>query len=144
MQIRLMARLMAFDYGSKRLGIAVSDPLQIIATSLTTIHPKDCITFLNTYLASEVVSCFIVGEPRQIDNTLSETAGQANAFVKLLNKNFPLIPVKRINERMTSQLAMRSLIDSGVKKMERRNKALLDSVSATIILQVYMESIEGK
>ncbi len=136
-----MARLMAFDFGSRRLGIAVTDSLQIIATGLTTIHPKDIKEFLETYMKTEEVSCFIVGEPRQHDNSLSETAGQAQAFANRIQKLYPSIPVKRENERNTSKMAMRSLIDSGVKKSDRRNKALLDTVSATLILQAYMESL---
>lgn len=136
-----MARLMAFDFGSRRLGIAVTDSLQLIATGLTTIHPKDIKEFLENYMKTEEVSCFIVGEPRQMDNSLSETAAQAQAFANRIQKLYPSIPVKRENERNTSKMAMRSLIDSGVKKSDRRNKALLDTVSATLILQAYMESL---
>ena len=136
-----MARLMAFDYGAKRLGIAVTDTLQLIATGLITIHPKDIKLFLTEYLKTEEISCFIVGEPRQLDNTLSETAGQAEAFSRQLIKLYPTIAVKRVNERNTSKMAMRALIDSGVKKSDRRNKGILDTVSATLILQAYMESL---
>lgn len=136
-----MARLMAFDYGAKRLGIAVTDTLQLIATGLTTIHPKDIRLFLTEYLKTEEISCFIVGEPRQLDNSLSETAGQAEAFSRQLSKFYPAIPVKRVNERNTSKMAMRALIDSGVKKSDRRNKGILDTVSATLILQAYMEGL---
>lgn len=136
-----MARLMAFDYGAKRLGIAVTDTLQLIATGLTTIHPKDIKFFLTEYLKTEEISCFIVGEPRQLDNTLSETAGQAEAFSRQLGKLYPSIPVKRVNERNTSKMAMKALIDSGVKKSDRRNKGILDTVSATLILQAYMEGL---
>ena len=136
-----MARLMAFDYGAKRLGIAVTDTLQLIATGLTTIHPKDIKFFLTEYLKTEEICCFIVGEPRQLDNTLSETAGQAEAFSRQLCKMFPSIPVKKVNERNTSKMAMRALIDSGVKKNDRRNKGILDTVSATLILQAYMEGL---
>jgi len=136
-----MARLMAFDYGSKRTGIAVTDSLQIIATGLTTIHPKDIKLFLAEYFKAEEVSCFIVGEPRQQDNSLSETAGQAEAFARQLANLYPAIPVKRVNERNTSKMAMQALIASGVKKMDRREKGLIDTVSATLILQAYMEGI---
>lgn len=136
-----MARLMAFDYGSKRTGIAVTDSLQIIATGLTTIHPKDIKLFLAEYFKGEEVSCFIVGEPRQQDNSLSETAGQAEAFARQLANLYPDIPVKRVNERNTSKMAMQALIASGVKKMDRREKGLIDTVSATLILQAYMEWI---
>lgn len=136
-----MARLMAFDYGSKRTGIAVTDTLQLIATGLTTIHPKDIKLFLADYFKTEEVSCFIVGEPRQLDNSLSETAGQAQAFSRQLSNLYPAIPVKRVNERNTSQMAMRAMIDSGVKKTDRRNKGLIDTISATLILQAYMEGL---
>lgn len=139
--LRIMARLMAFDYGAKRLGIAVTDSLQLIATGLTTIHPKDIRQFLTDYFKTEEVECFIVGEPRQQDNSLSETAGQAEAFARQLNKLYPAIPVKRVNERNTSKMAMRALIDSGVKKMDRRDKGLIDTISATLILQAYMEGL---
>lgn len=134
-----MPRILAIDYGSKRVGLAVSDPLQMIATGLTTVHSKDVIQFLKTYMEKEEVACFVVGEPRQMDNTPSETAGQVEAFINLLRKRFPLVPIKRMDERFTSRLAMQSMVMGGVKKMDRRNKELVDEISATIILQSYME-----
>lgn len=134
-----MARYMAFDYGSKRLGIAVTDPLNIIATGLETIHPKDILPFLNKYLQTEQVSVFVVGEPKQMDNTPSETAVQVNQFVGILKKNFPNIPIERVDERFTSKMALHAVANSGLKKSDRQNKERVDTISATIILQTYLE-----
>ena len=134
-----MARIMAFDFGTKRLGIAVTDPLQLFATGLTTIHPKDVIEFLKKYLQTEQVEIFIVGEPKQMDGTPSQSAPQVKGFVTILKKNFPDIPVEMMDERFTSKMASATIAQSGLKKSDRQNKALIDTVSATIILQSYME-----
>ncbi len=134
-----MPRLLAFDYGSKRTGIAVTDPMQIIATGLETIHPKDIVAYLKKYLADEPVERFIVGEPRQMDGTDSQTAPQVRAFVNLLRKNFPDIPIEMIDERFTSKMAQATVAQSGLKKKDRQNKERVDTISATIILQSYME-----
>lgn len=134
-----MARLMAFDFGTKRIGVAVTDPLQIIATALTTIHPKDVINYLKEYMLTEQVETFIVGEPKQLDNTPSESAKHVEAFINLLKKQFPAIPIDRIDERFTSKMASQTIAQSGLKKSEREKKGLVDSVSAVIILQSYME-----
>lgn len=134
-----MARIMAFDYGTKRIGIAVTDPLNIIATSLRTIHPKDIISFLKEYLGKENVSQFVVGEPKQLNNDPSDSAVHVEQFVNLLKKNFPSVPIDREDERFTSKIAGRTLIDSGLKKKDRRDKSLIDAISATIILQSYLE-----
>ena len=133
-----MARILAIDYGLKRVGIAVTDPLQIIATGLTTVATSEIITFLRDYTQQESVECFVVGEPRNLNNTPSESAEATNAFVQQLAKIFPSIPIKRVDERFTSKIAVRTLVSSGVKKKKRRNKKLLDEVSATLILQSYM------
>ena len=130
---------MAFDFGTKRLGIAVTDPLQLFATGLTTIHPKDAIEFLKKYLQTEQVEIFIVGEPKQMDGTPSQSAPQVKGFVTILKKNFPDIPIKMMDERFTSKMASATIAQSGLKKSDRQNKALIDTVSATIILQSYME-----
>ena len=130
---------MAFDFGTKRLGIAVTDPLQLFATGLTTIHPKDVIEFLKKYLQTEQVEAFIVGEPKQMDGTPSQSAPQVKGFVTILKKNFPDIPVEMMDERFTSKMASATIAQSGLKKSDRQNKALIDTVSATIILQSYME-----
>ena len=134
-----MARIMAFDFGTKRLGIAVTDPMQLFATGLTTIHPKDVIEFLKKYLQTEQIETFIVGEPKQMDGTPSQSAPQVKGFVTILKKNFPDIPVEMMDERFTSKMASATIAQSGLKKSDRQNKALIDTVSATIILQSYME-----
>ena len=134
-----MARIMAFDFGTKRLGIAVTDSMQLFATGLTTIHPKDVTEFLKKYLQTEQVETFIVGEPKQMDGTPSQSAPQVKGFVTILKKNFPDIPVEMMDERFTSKMALATIAQSGLKKSDRQNKALIDTVSATIILQSYME-----
>jgi putative Holliday junction resolvase len=134
-----MPRLLAFDFGTKRLGIAVTDPMQLFATGLTTIHPKDVIEFLKKYLQTEQIETFIVGEPRQMDGTPSQSAPQVKGFVTILKKNFPDIPVEMMDERFTSKMASAAIAQSGLKKSARQNKALIDTVSATIILQSYLE-----
>jgi putative Holliday junction resolvase len=134
-----MARIMAFDFGTKRLGIAVTDPLKMFATALTTIHPKDIVPFLQKYLQAEQVSVFVVGEPKQMDGTASQSAQDVKGFVTILKKNFPDIPVEMIDERFTSKMASATIAQSGLKKMARQNKALIDTISATIILQSYLE-----
>jgi putative holliday junction resolvase len=136
-----MARLLAIDYGTKRCGIAVTDPLKIIASGLTTVHSKDLINWLNDYIKKEPVETFIVGEPKRLNGQPTDATQHVEAFVKHLRKQFPEIPVQRIDERFTSKIAFRSLIDSGLNKKDRQNKDLIDEVSAVIILQSYMESI---
>ncbi len=132
-------RILAFDYGTKRIGIAVTDPLQIIATGLDTIHPKDIVEFLKKYLSSEQVELFVVGEPKQMDGTDSQSAPHIKGFITTLKKNFPEIPVERIDERFTSKMASAVVAQSGLKKTDRKDKARLDTISATIILQTYLE-----
>ncbi len=134
-----MARIMAFDFGTKRLGIAVTDPMQLIANGLTTIHPKDIVDFLNKYLQTEQVETFVVGEPKQNDGSNSETERYIVGFMNVLKKNFPQIPIVRMDERFTSVMAQRVILQSGLKKSDRQNKALTDTISATIILQGYMQ-----
>ncbi|TAH00920.1 MAG: Holliday junction resolvase RuvX [Sphingobacteriales bacterium] len=134
-----MPRILAFDYGTKRIGIAATDPLKIIANSLTTIHPKDIVEFLKKYLLTEQVELFVVGMPKQMDGSLSESAQQVKGFVTLLKNNFPTILVEMMDERFTSKMASATIAQSGLKKMARQNKALVDEVAATIILQSYME-----
>lgn len=134
-----MARVIAFDYGTKRIGIAVTDPLQIIATGLTTIHPKDVVEFLKNYIQTEQVELFVVGEPRQMDGTASQSAPHVKGFITILKKAFPEIPVEKIDERFTSKMASAAIAQSGLKKVDRQNKALVDTVAATIILQSWME-----
>lgn len=127
------------DYGTKRIGIAVTDPNRIIATALDTIHPEKIIEFLKNYLKNESVECFVVGEPRQMDNSPSEITPHIEGFIRKLKREFPDIEVKRIDERFTSRLAQQSMLENGIKKSERRNKSMIDQRSAVIILQSYME-----
>jgi len=134
-----MARILAIDYGMKRTGIAITDELQIIASGLTTVNTKDFFDFLENYLKMENVELFVVGEPKQMDYTPSQSESLIIPFIKTLTEKHPKIPVKRIDERFTSKMAFQSLIDSGLSKKKRRNKALLDEVSATIILQTYLD-----
>ena len=137
-----MARLIAIDYGSKRVGIAVTDPLQIIATGLTTVHSKDLIEFLKTYIGKEDVECIVVGEPKRMNNEPSDSARFIEPFVVHLKRTFPAIKVERMDERFTSKMAFQTMIDSGLKKKDRQNKELVDEISATIILQSYMNKIK--
>ncbi|MBL0329449.1 MAG: Holliday junction resolvase RuvX [Bacteroidetes bacterium] len=137
-----MARLMAIDYGSKRVGIAVTDPLQIIATGLTTVHSQDVIEFLKTYIAKEAVECIVVGEPKRMNNEPSDSARFIDPFVVHLKRTFPEIKIERMDERFTSKMAFQTMIDSGLKKKARQNKELVDEISATIILQSYMNSVK--
>jgi putative Holliday junction resolvase len=132
-------RILAFDYGTKRIGIAVTDPLQIIATGLDTIHPKDIIDYLKKYLSTEQVELFVVGEPRQMDGSPSQSTPHIKGFITTLKKHFPEIPIERIDERFTSKMASAVVAQSGFKKTDRQNKERLDTISATIILQTYLE-----
>lgn len=133
-----MARILAIDYGQKRTGIAITDELQIIASGLTTVYTKELIDFLSNYLRSEKVELIIVGEPKQKDGSASESEALIGPFLKQLDNKFPDIPVKRVDERFTSKMAFQSMIDGGLKKKQRQNKALVDEISATIILQDYL------
>ncbi|MDR2410002.1 MAG: Holliday junction resolvase RuvX [Bacteroidales bacterium] len=139
-----MGRILAIDYGMKRVGIAVTDTLQIIATGLTTVSVEEIFSFLKAYVEKECVDFFIVGEPKQMDYTNSNASKYIEPFVKKLEKEFPAIPVKRADERFTSKMAFQTMIDAGLNKKKRQNKALIDTISATIILQSYMESLEYK
>lgn len=133
-----MGRILALDYGSKRTGIAVTDELQLIASGLTTVSTPDLIDFLQSYLSSEKVELIIVGKPTQKDGSPSDIEREIKLFLKKFSKKFPDLQLKRVDERYTSKMAFQTMIDSGVKKKKRRNKALLDEISATIILQEYL------
>nr|WP_298999512.1 Holliday junction resolvase RuvX [uncultured Allomuricauda sp.] len=134
-----MARILALDYGKVRTGIAVTDEMQIIASGLTTLETKDLISFLKDYIAREKVELFVMGLPKQMDNTPSESETLIQAFLDKLKKQFPSIPVERQDERFTSKMAFQSLLDSGIKKSKRKAKGLVDEVSATLILQAYLD-----
>lgn len=135
-----MARILAIDYGSKRTGIAVTDELQIIASGLTTVATNELITFLKNYTAKEQVELFLIGEPKQMNNAPSESEALIIPFIKMLEKAFPNTKIKRVDERFTSKMAFQTMIDSGLKKSKRKNKELVDEISATLILQSYLYS----
>jgi putative Holliday junction resolvase len=133
-----LGRILAIDYGEKRTGIAITDELQIIASGLTTIETKKIFSFLTTYLKKENVELIIVGEPKQMNNEPSESEQFIIPFIKKLATTFPKIPIKRVDERFTSKMAFQTMIDSGLKKKQRKNKGLIDEISATLILQTYL------
>jgi putative Holliday junction resolvase len=135
-----MGRVLAIDYGKVRTGIAVTDELQIIASGLTTVSTKDLLEFLSKYIKNENVELFIVGLPKQMNNEFSESEALIVPFLKKLEVKFPNIPIERVDERFTSKMAFQTMIDSGLNKKQRRNKALVDEISATIILQTYLSS----
>lgn len=135
-----MGRIMAIDYGIKRTGIAVTDPQRIIATGLNTVDTPKLISFLKDYCQKEPVDIFVVGQPKHMDNTPSQSAQIIEPFVEKLRETFPDKEIARIDERFTSKLAFQTMIDSGLKKKQRQNKALIDEVSATIMLQDYLVS----
>lgn len=135
-----MARILAIDYGLKRTGIAVTDELQIIASGLTTVSTNDLIPFLKDYIKKEKIELFLIGEPKQMNNSPSESEVFIIPFIKKLESVFPNIPIKRVDERFTSKMAFKTMIDSGLKKNQRKNKALIDEISATLILQSYLYS----
>jgi putative holliday junction resolvase len=135
-----MGRILAIDYGQKRCGIAVTDELKMIATSLKTVPSMELLQFLRTYVSVNPVECFVVGEPKRMDNSPSESARFIEPFVKQLMQAFPGIRVERMDERFTSSIAGRAILESGIKKMARRDKSLVDAVSANLILQSFMES----
>jgi putative holliday junction resolvase len=137
-----MGRIVAIDYGQKRTGLAVTDELKIIATGLTTVRTMDVFEFLKDYTRKNEVECFVVGEPKQMNNTASESSVYIEPFVKNLRASFPGIPVERMDERFTSLIATRTIREAGLKKKDRQDKSLVDTVSATIILQSYMERIK--
>ena len=136
-----MARILAFDYGQKRTGIAITDELKIIASGLTTVTTLSIFTFLEDYLSTEKVELFVIGEPKQMNNTASESEEFILKFINKLTNKYPKIPIKRVDERFTSKMAFQTMIDSGMSKGKRKNKALIDQISATIILQTYLDQL---
>jgi putative Holliday junction resolvase len=134
-----MGRILAIDYGKKRVGIAVTDPLKLIANRLTTVPAHQIWEFLEEYITKEEVELIVVGYPKQLNNEPSESIRYINPFLKKLEKKYPNMPLKLIDERFTSKIAFQTMIDAGLGKKKRQDKALVDSVSATIILQSYLE-----
>ena len=133
-----MARILALDYGTKRTGIAVTDELKMIASGLTTVKTPELINFLEDYFKKEKVERVLVGEPKRMDDTPSESEVHIQEFLKSFSEKFPQMPLERVDERFTSKMAMQSMIDGGLKKKKRRDKALIDEISATIILQTWL------
>lgn len=133
-----MARILAIDYGAKRTGIAVTDELQIIASGLTTVATKELLGFLEKYFSEENVELVLIGEPKQMDNSASQSEAGIQEFLKKFAEKFPEKKVERVDERFTSKMAFQTMIDSGLKKKQRQNKELIDEISATIILQSYL------
>ena len=139
-----MTRLLALDYGTKRVGIAVTDELQLIASGLCTIRTHDCMDFLMEYLSKESVSTIVMGMPKNLRNQNTDATPYVKGFAKQIRKQFPEMKVELIDERFTSKIAFQSMIDSGLKKKARQDKALVDEVSATLILQSYLEQKKYK
>ncbi len=135
-----MSRVLAIDYGQKRVGIAITDEEQIIASALTTLNSKDVIPFLKDYLDKEVVECFVVGLAKNLDDTPSESARFIEPFVRRLEDAFPEVSIERVDERFTSKMAFQTMIDAGVKQRKRRDKGLVDKISATLILQSFLDA----
>jgi len=136
-----MARILCIDYGGKRTGIAVTDPLQIIATGLTTVDSNEHISFLKNYVLQEEVEQIIIGEPKNLDNSDTHATPLVKEAIKKLFKEFPQIPIKTVDERFTSKLAKQAMIEMGMKKKDRRNKRTVDEIAATMMLQEYLQSI---
>jgi putative Holliday junction resolvase len=138
-----MSRIIALDYGAKRTGIAVTDPLKIIATGLTTINSVDLIPFLKNYFVNEVVELIIIGMPVNWDESDTHGTSLVKKAIVKINKEFPTMPLKEVDERYTSKMAKQAMLDMGLKKKDRRDKKLVDEIAATIILQEYLQSISG-
>ena len=137
-----MARIIAIDYGQKRVGFAVTDELRICANALDTVHVTQAFDYLKNYVEKEKVDVIVIGEPRKLDNTPSDSTRFIEPFVNRVKKAFPAIQIVRVDERFTSRIAFQTMIDAGLKKKERQNKALVDKISATIILQTYLQQLD--
>lgn len=134
-----MGRILGIDYGKKRIGLAVTDPLKIFASPLATVSTKEFPDFLNEYLKKEVIDAFVVGYPLQMNNTPSESVKYIDPFIRRLERSFPGKTVYRADERFTSSIAFRAMIDGGVKKKGRQDKAMIDRISASVILQSFLD-----
>jgi len=137
-----VGRILALDYGKRRVGIAVTDTLKITANGLNTVETGNIKEFINDYLRKESIDCLVVGYPTQMNYQVSEAEKYIGPFISWFSKTYPLIRVERIDERFTSRIAGKAMIDGGIKKKARRNKALVDKISAVIILQSYLESLK--
>jgi putative Holliday junction resolvase len=135
-----MPRILAIDYGSKRTGLAVTDPLQIIATGLATVESYKLLVFLKEYFKKEIVELILIGEPKNLNDSDTHATALVKQIVEKIKKEFPLIPIKMVDERFTSRMASRAMIEMGMKKKKRQNKSLIDEIAATIILQEYIQN----
>jgi putative Holliday junction resolvase len=135
-----MARILCIDYGGKRTGIAVTDPLQIIATGLTTVDSKELIPFLKKYFLQEQVELIVIGEPKNLDDSDTHATPLVKKIIKELQKEFPEVPIKTVDERFTSKMAKQAMIDMGMKKKDRQNKRTVDEIAATMMLQEYLQN----
>jgi len=138
-----MGRIIAIDYGRKRTGIAVTDPDRIIASPLITVPTHELIEFLTKYIEEEGVDCLVIGEPKQMDYTASEAEKYIAPFIRQVSKSFPDLKIERVDERFTSRMASQVVLESGISKKGRRDKSLIDKISAAIILQTYLEMNNG-
>ncbi|MBI1344149.1 MAG: Holliday junction resolvase RuvX [Terrimonas sp.] len=136
-----MSRILAIDYGLKRTGIAVTDPLQIIATGLTTVDSRELIGFLKQYFITEQVELIIIGEPKNWDNSDTHATPLVEKCIRELQKHFPSLPIRKVDERYTSKMAKDAMLEMGLKKKDRQNKRLVDEIAATIMLQEYLRSV---
>jgi putative holliday junction resolvase len=139
-----MGRIVGIDYGTKRTGIAVTDPLQIFASPLGTVATSEIETFLEDYMKKEEVEAFVVGYPMQMNNTPSQSVKHINPFIKKLRSKYPRLPVHLADERFTSKMALRTMIDGGVRKKDRQDKGMVDRISASIMLQSFLDSLKTK
>lgn len=142
--LETVGRILAIDYGKKRIGLAVTDPMKIIANKLATISTNDIWDFLKDYFQKEQIECIVVGYPRQMNNQLSDAVLYINPFLNRFRKLYPEMPLELMDERFTSKMAFQTMIDAGLKKKARQNKGTIDTISATIILQSYMEQQKFK
>jgi putative Holliday junction resolvase len=134
-----MARILSIDYGLKRTGIAITDPLQIIATGLTTVESYKLIPFLKDYFSKEKVELILIGDPKNLDNSDTHATLPVKRVIEQLQKNFPSIPIEKMDERFSSKMAFRAMLDMGLKRKQRRNKALIDEIAATMMLQEWLQ-----
>ncbi len=135
-----MGRILAIDYGTKRTGLAVTDPLKIIASPLETVPTKTLLTYLSAYTSNEMVDTIVIGMPKSLQNNDTHSTDQVRKFILALKKKFPDMPIREVDERFTSKMAFQTMIDGGLKKKARQDKSTVDKLSATIILQSYMEA----
>lgn len=139
-----MGRIIAIDYGTKRIGLAVTDPLQIFASPLDTVAPKDFDTFIDNYLKTTEVDAFVIGYPVQMNNQPSKSVEYINPFIKKLKNRYPDKKIHLADERFTSQMALRTMIEGGIKKKDRKDKSMIDKISASIILQSFLDNNANK